>query len=117
MSSKETSVKRSKNLLFTLKEKKKVDYDNPNVPKSSVNRKVPKKIKQQTGAHGAVPIPENNSIKNYEDKKNLDNIKSPELEIKERREFYQLEKKLQLENNFRRRKTLIDQKKIERIRI
>ena len=57
-----------------LKKKKKVDYDNPIVPKSSINSKAPRKIKQQTGAHGAVPIPE------------YDNTKNDELKIEEREE-------------------------------
>ena len=101
-----------KEFIIYLKGKKKVDYDNPNVPKSSVNTKAPRKIKQQTGAHGAVPILENNSIKNYEDK-NLDNFKSNELEIKEReKSLIKLEKKLQLEKQLlEEEKTLYDQKK------
>ena len=60
----------------------------------------------------ALPIPENNSIKNYEDK-NLDNFKSNELEIKEReKSLIKLEKKLQLEKQLlEEEKTLYDQKK------
>ena len=107
------SSKDVKEFIIYLKGKKKVDYDYPNVPKSSVNTKVPRKIKQQTGAHGAVPIPENNSIKNYEDKKNFDNLKSNELEIKEKEEnLIKLEKTLQLEKKLlEEEKTLYEQKK------
>ena len=90
-----------KEFIIYLKGKKKVDYDNPNVPQSSVNTKAPRKIKQQTGAHGAVPIPENNYNKNDETK------------IIEREEsLIKLEKRIELEKQLlEEEKTLYEQKK------
>ncbi len=84
-----------------LKTKKKVNYDNPIVPKSRINSKAPRRIKQQTGAHGAVPIPENNY-----------NI-NDELKIIEReKSLIKLEKRIELEKQLLdEEKKLYDQKK------